>query len=79
MNDIRRPTQFFYGFQYASSKEDGAFIVVWKQLSIAVFQHGFSLKIFIVIDEIHLHASGRDRGYFDDQGMIRVIDHQVHA
>ena len=36
-------------------------------------------KVFVVIDEINLHASLLDRRYLDDQGMIGIVDDQVHA
>ena len=37
------------------------------------------LKIIIVIDEIYLHACGLDRSNFYNQGVVSIIDNQVHT
>ena len=50
VNDVRLPSEFFNGFEYAAAKEHGAFIVVWVEGSVFFLQTSFALELVVFVD-----------------------------
>ena len=79
MNDVRYPTKLFDSFHYTSHKENASFIVIVKTISVFVFGSEFSLKLIFIIYKIYLHAGCLNRCDLYDQGMVCVIDNEIHS
>ena len=71
---------FADGFNHATVEEDGAIVVVLAELAVLVEYHVFLFgEEVIVIDEVDLHSGFLDRGDLDDQGVVGVVDDEVHS
>ena len=79
VNDIRTPAKLFHCFQYTACIENGTAIVIIIFYTIFIRCLHTILEIVIVIDEIYLHACGLDRSNFYNQGVVSIIDNQVHT
>ena len=79
VNDIRTPAKFFHCFQYTACIENGTAIVIIIFYTIFIRCLHTILEIIIVIDEIYLHACGLDRSNFYNQGVVSIVDNQVHT
>lgn len=79
MDDIRRPAQFAHRLQNSAGEEDGALVVVRDQFVLGIKPSHFLLEVVLVVDEVYLHPCRRDGGDLDDQGVISVVDVEVHA
>ena len=66
VNDVRLPSEFFDGFKYAAAKEHSAFVVVWVVGAVFFLQTCFAFEVVVVVDEVDLHSSCRNRGNFDE-------------
>jgi len=79
MDHVWSPAKLLYCFQNTTTEENCAFIIISEISSVLVCQSGFALEIFIIVDEIDLHA-GRLYGCdLDYQRMVVVVNDEVHA
>jgi len=78
VDDVRSPAQLADRFQNATHKEQAAFVVVGKHCAFVVFQNGLALEVRVVVNEVNLNACRRDGRHLDDQGVVGVVDVQVH-
>ena len=80
MDDVGRPIQFAHGLYDASIEEDGSVIVVLAEFPAMVADRVFSFgEEIIIINEINLHSGFLDGSHFDDQGVVCVVDDEIHA
>ena len=79
MDDVRRPVQLLDGFNNSFGKENRPFVIVREQIPVLIGKNRLSPKIFLVVNEVDLHALLGDRGHFDDQGHVHVVDDQIHS
>ena len=79
VDNVRCPTQFFDGFQHTARKENHAVVVVAEFFAIGINGRAAPTEIVVVVDKIDLHACRWQRGNFDNQRMVAVVDYQVHA
>jgi hypothetical protein len=56
MNDIRRPSEFFYCFQGSFTKENGAKIIVLIPFFMLISKNVFSFKQVFIVKEINLQS-----------------------
>ena len=79
MHDAGFPTKFFHRFDGSAGKKYAAFVVCFRrQVGFQSFVRS-ALEVVFVVDEIYLHSCWLQRGDFDDQRMVGVVDDQVHA
>jgi len=79
MDNVRSPTQFSDSFYDTAAEENTSFIIVFKEVTICIFDKGLALEIFFVINKINLHAAGLNGSNFDYQRMIGIINNDVHS
>ena len=79
MDEVRLPSQFSHGFEGAASEEEDAFVVVGIEFTIFVEEAFVVGEIFLVVDEVDLHACRGDRADLDDELVVGVVDDKVHA
>ncbi|MCY1530120.1 hypothetical protein D9M68_652960 [compost metagenome] len=56
VNNVRRPSEFFYNLQRTLREEDHAFCIVIVELFISITVHKFSFEEIFVIHEIYLQS-----------------------
>ena len=79
MDDIGHPTQLLDSFQYATSKENGTLTIVCIVNAVLVNSHLTLGEIIVVINEIDLDACLGDRGHFDNQWVVCIVNNQIHT
>src|SRR5690606_22895578 len=77
VNNIGRPAQFFYRFYYASAKENGTLIIIFKEIIILIIKGSLSLKVLLIINKINLHTRLWHRCYLDDQGLVHIVHYNI--
>ena len=65
-------------FNHTPGEEQSALIVVFEFLSRGIAHYMLPLKVIIIVDEINLHPCRLDRGYLNYQGMISVVNYEIH-
>ena len=79
VDHIGRPTKLFNSFQNSATEKDRTLIIVCKEFAFVVSHNGLTLEVFFIVDEVYLHASRLNRGHFDDEWMIGIVNNEVHA
>src|SRR6185369_2934585 len=79
MNEVRCPSKFAYRFNCSFAEKDHTILVVIKQLSILIFKYKLAFEKLLIIKEINLETGSGKRGYLDDQGVIIIVDDDVHS
>ena len=79
MNDIRSPAQFLHSLQNATCEEDHTFIIIGKELFVFIMERELPMEIIFIVNKIDLHASLLNGSDLNDQGVVSVIDNQVHS
>ena len=70
---------FFHSVESASGEEHHALVVVLGSFPDLDILHGMTLEEIIVINEVHLHARCLQRGHFQNQRMVVVVNRDVGA
>ena len=78
MDDVRFPAEFTNGFKDAPAEEERTLIIVRIELVGRIVRHRLALEIFFIVDEVHLHPGAWHAGHLDQEGMVRIVDDQVH-
>ena len=73
-HDIRRPAEFFHRFDSSLAEEGHALGIVFKRFAVFVFKYLFAFEELLVVEEIDLQARIGQRGDFDEQRIIVVIN-----
>ena len=79
VDDVRGPAQFLGGLQDAAGEENGPVAIVGKEITLFIVGHLFAAEVIFVVDEVHLHAGGRDGSHLDYEGMIHVGNDDIHT
>jgi len=79
MDDIRCPTQFLNCFQNTLREEDHAHVVIGEHVHVLVVEKRLAMKKLLIINEVHLKSDLRNAGHLDDQGVIGIVDNQIHS
>ena len=79
MDDIGRPLQLLDGFQDATRIESGTLGIVLVLLAILVGRNPAPHEEVVVVNEVYLHSCCRNACHLDDEGMVRVVNHNVHS
>jgi hypothetical protein len=79
MDEVRGPAKFPNRFNRSLAEKDHPVLVVIEKLSALVFKDEFSFEKLLIIKEINLEAGSRKGGYLDDQGIIIIVDDDVHT
>src|SRR5579859_4813895 len=79
MHDIRAPAKLFHGLNYTFTEENGALVIVLKELIFFVVEHGLTVKIILVVNKVHLQLGIRNRCDLDDQRLFLVTYSYVNT
>jgi hypothetical protein len=77
MNDVRRPAEFFYGFQGSFAEKNRPEAVIFEPLIVIVGEYMLALEQVFVVQEIDLKAGIGKGGYFDLKGKVFIINGYV--
>ena len=53
--------------------------VIGEAIPLFVFGGMLTFKVFFIVNEVHLHAGPGNRSHLDDEGLVYIVDHNVHA
>jgi len=78
VNYIRTAAQLSDGFNNSPGKENSPFVIVLVLVAGSIGHSVLALEIIIVVDEIDLHACTLNGSYLYDEGMVGIINYQIH-
>ena len=68
-----------WGLEGAAAEEEEALVGV-GQGTVAAVEHALAFdEVFLVVDEVDLHACRGDGAYLDDELVVAIVDDEVHA
>lgn len=79
MDEVGLPGELADGFEGAAAEEEDALVVVGVEVAFFVVGDAVFGEVFLVVDEVDLHACRGDGADFDDELAIAVVDDEVHA
>ena len=77
VNNMGRPSEFFYCFQSAFAEEYHTLCIIVEEMVLVVAEYCLAFEIILVIHEIYLQAGIRQRGHFNDERVIVFINNNV--
>ena len=78
MYNIRSPSEFANGFDYTFTEEDSTLVVVFVKLVLLIVENRLTMKIILVINEIHLQLSIRYRRNLNDQRLFLISNRDIN-
>src|SRR4030095_6297722 len=79
MNNIRRPSEFFYSFKGAFAKENSTKIIVLIPFFMLIIEHELSFEQIFIIQEINLQPCIWKRCHFNLKRKIIIINRYINA
>ena len=76
---VGTPAKFLHCFQHTACIKDSTTVVVIVFHTIFIRCLQAILEIIIIIDEIYLHTCRLDGSDFYNQGMVSIVNNQIHT
>ena len=79
IDEVGLPSELAYRLEGATAEEEQSLVGI-SQHVVTVVEHALALDgVFLVVDEVDLHACCWDRSHLDDELVVAVVDDEVHA
>ena len=80
VDDVGRPALFFHRLDDAAVEEHDAVVVVFAEFAVIIVRCVFLLREEVVIvDKVDLHSGFLDGSHPNDEGVVGLVDDEVHA
>ena len=79
MHQVGFPAELAHGLDGAAHEEYRAFVIDLGPVHGLELRRGVAVEVVVVVDEVYLQARGLECGYLDDEGMVRIVDDDVHS